>query len=127
MVCSRHLFGESLEMILRAEKGIELIGPWTLGDEHIGQRLVKAGLSVVIIADEDLESAAAAELTKSIIEQCSGLSVIRIGLTRNVFRIVSAQTLPALGAGSLQETIRNVLRTQEQTSSQTKYCSQENV
>ena len=53
--------------------------------------------SVVVIADENLQSETAAELTKSIIEQYSELSVIRAGLSENVLRIFSTHTLPARG------------------------------
>jgi DNA-binding NarL/FixJ family response regulator len=115
LVSSQHLFGESMEMILRAEKDIELVGPWNLGEQDICQRLLEVKPSVVVIADEDSQSEMAAELTKSIIEQNSELSVILTGLSENVFRIVSTHTLPARG-DSLLETIRNsVIRTQEST------------
>lgn len=118
LVCSQHLFGESMEMVLRADKDIELIGPWNLGDQDICERLLEARPSIVVIADENLQSDTAAELTKSIIEKYSELSVIRTGLSENVFRIVSTHTLPARG-DSLLETIRNsVLRTQESTGSE---------
>jgi DNA-binding NarL/FixJ family response regulator len=115
LVSSQHLFGESMEMILRAEKDIELVGPWNLGEQDICQRLLEVKPSAVVIADEDSQSEMAAELTKSIIEQNSELSVILTGLSENVFRIVSTHTLPARG-DSLLETIRNsVIRTQEST------------
>ena len=112
LICSQHLFGESMEMILRAEKDVELVGPWNLGDKDICERLVEASPSVVVIADENLQSEVAAELTKSIIEQCPNLSVIRTGLSENVLRIVSTHTLPARG-DNLLETIRTcITRTQ---------------
>lgn len=118
LICSQNLFGESLEMILRAEKDIELIGSWKLDDQEICQRLLEARPSVVVIADENLQSETAAELTRSIIEQYSELSVIRTALSENVFRIVSTHTLPARG-DSLLETIRNsAIRTQESTGSE---------
>ena len=117
LISSQRLFGESMEMILRAEKDIELVGPWNLGDQDICQRVLEVKPSVVVIADEDSQSKIAAELSKSIIEQNSELSVIRAGLSENVFRIVSTHTLPARG-DNLLETIRNsVLRTQESTGS----------
>ena len=117
LISSQHLFGESMEMILRAEKDIELVGPWNLGDQDICRRLLEVQPSVVVIADEDSQNEVAAELAKSIIEQNSELSVIRAGLSENVFRIVSTHTLPARG-DSLLETIRNsIIRTQESTGS----------
>lgn len=106
LICSQNLFGESLEMILRAEKDVELIGSWNLGDADICERLLEVKPSIVVIADENLQSEAAAELTKSIIERYSELFVIRTGLSENVFRVVSTHTLPARG-DNLLETIRN--------------------
>jgi len=102
-----------METILRAEKGIELVGPWELGAQDICKRLVDANPSVVVIADENLQNENAAELTKSIIEQHPEISVIRTGLGENVLRIVSTHTLPARG-DNLLETIRTcITRTQE--------------
>jgi DNA-binding NarL/FixJ family response regulator len=116
LISSQHLFGESMEMFLRTEKDIELVGPWNLGEQDICRRLLEVKPSVVVIADENLQSEIAAELTKSIIEQYSELSVIRAGLSENVFRIFSTQTLPARGA-DLLETIHNcIARTQDSNS-----------
>ncbi len=103
---------------MRTEKDIELIGSWKLGDMDICERLLEAKPSIVVIADENLQSENAAELTKSIIERYSELSVIRTGLSENVFRIVSTHTLPARG-DNLLETIRNSAnRTQEANESE---------
>lgn len=102
LVCSQNLFGESMETILRAEKEIELVGPWKLDDQDIPTRLLEEQLSVVVIADDNLQSKAAAELTKSIIEQRPNLTVIRTGLSENVFRIFSSHTLPARGDNLLE-------------------------
>ena len=118
LICSQNLFGESLEMILRTEKDIELLGSWKLGDMDICERLLEAKPSVVVIAVENLQNETADELTRSIIEQYSELSVIRTGLSKNVFRIVSTHTLPARG-DNLLETIRNsAIRTQEANGSE---------
>lgn len=106
LLSSQHLFGESMEMILRTEQDMELIGPWNLDEPGICQRLVSVQPSVVVIADESLHSDAAVELTKSIIEQHPELSVIRTGLSDNVFRIFSTHTVPARGA-DLLETVRS--------------------
>lgn len=100
-----------MEMILRAEIEIELIGPWNLSEQNLFQRLLEEQPSVVVIADETLQSEEAAELTKSIIEQCPDLSVIRTGLSENVFRIVSTHTLPARGI-DLLETIRSCIHSE---------------
>ena len=115
LISSQHLFGESLEMILRAEKEMELIGPWNLSDQDICERLVVVRPSVIVIADENLQNETAAELTKTIIEQHPEVSVIRTGLNENIFRIFSTHTLPARGH-NLLETIRtSIAQTQEST------------
>ncbi len=106
LICSQHLFGESMETILRAAEDVELIGPWDLG-EDICQRIAAAHPNVVVIADEDPQSEAVTHLTAAIIEQYPELSVIRTGLNENVFRVFSTHTLPARGA-DLLETIRNL-------------------
>lgn len=108
LISSHHLFGESMEMILRAEKDIELVGPWNLGDQDICRRLPDVKPSAVVIADENLQSETAAELTKSIIEHYPEISVIRTSLNENIFRIFSARTLPARG-DNLLETIRTCI------------------
>ena len=108
LISSQHLFGESIETILRAEKDVEMIGPWHLNDPNICERLVEAHPSVVVIADENLQSETAAELTKVIIEKYPELSVIRAALNENVFRIFSTRTLPARG-DNLLETIRTCI------------------
>ncbi len=69
LISSQRLFGESMETILRADKDVELVGPWSLGDKDIYERLIEASPSVIVIADENLQSEAAAELTKTIIEK----------------------------------------------------------
>lgn len=115
LISSQHLFGESMETILRADKDVELVGPWSLGDKDIYERLIEASPSVIVIADENLQSEAAAELTKTIIEKSTELLVIRTGLNENIFRIVSTHTLPARG-DNLLKTIRTcVTRTQVST------------
>ncbi len=115
LISSQHLFGESMETILRAEKEAELIGPWQLGDKDIEKRWVEVNPSVIVIADENLQSEVAAELTKTIIESHPEISVIRTALNENIFRIVSTHTLPARGE-DLLETIRTcIARSQEPT------------
>lgn len=112
LLCSQYLFGESMEAILRAEAEVELIGPWTLDDQNIFERLVEARPSVVVIADERLQNEKAAELMATIIEKHPKISMIRAALSENVFRIVSTNTLPARG-DNLLETIHScIARTQ---------------
>lgn len=112
LLCSQYLFGESMEAILRAEAEVELIGPWTLDDQNIFERLVEARPSVVVIADERLQNEKAAELMATIIGKHPKISMIRAALSENVFRIVSTNTLPARG-DNLLETIHScIARTQ---------------
>ena len=106
LVCSRHLFGESMEKILRAEGDVELVGPLGLG-EDVCQRITEASPEVVLIADDDSQSEAAASLTSAIMEKNPNLPIIRAGLTENVVRVHSTHVLPANGA-DLLETIRNL-------------------
>lgn len=106
LVCSNHLFGESMEKILRAEADVELIGPWGLG-EDICQRITEASPDVVLIADDDSQSEAAASLTSAILEKNPNLPIIRAKLAENVVRVHSTHILPASGA-DLLETIRNL-------------------
>ena len=106
LICSQHLFGESMEKILRAEADVELVGPWGWG-EDICQRITEANPDVVLIADEDSRSEAAATLTSAIMEKNPNLPIIRAGLTENVVRVHSTHVMPASGA-DLLETIRNL-------------------
>lgn len=106
LVCSQLLFGESMEIVLRAAEDVELIGPWELG-EDVCQRIADARPNIVVIADEDPQDTAVTSLTAAIIEQYPELSVIRTGLNENVFRVFSTHTLPAHRA-NLLETIRNL-------------------
>lgn len=97
LISSQCLFGESMELILRANNNIELIGSWNLDDPITPFQLLEARPSVVVIADEDLHSEAATEMTKLIVEHYPDLSVIRTGLSENVLRVFSTQTRSAQG------------------------------
>lgn len=113
LISSQHLFGESMETILRTEKDVELVGPWNLGDQDICERLIEVSPSVIVIADENLQSEVAADLTKTIIEQHPEISVIRTALNENVFRIFSTHTLPARGEDLLDSIRTCITRTNE--------------
>ena len=104
LICSQHLFGESLERVLRAAEDVELIGPWSM-QEAACDRIAEIHPHVVIVADENPLSDAVTHLTTAIIEEYPELSVVRAGLTENVFRIFSTHLLPARGI-DLLETIR---------------------
>ena len=113
LISSQHLFGESMEMILRTNGDVELIGPWNLEDPTIPQQLLEILPSVVLIADENLQSEEAAELTKFIVERYPTLSVIRVGLSENIFRVFLTYTKTAQG-NNLFDAIRDcAIRNQE--------------
>ncbi|RIK48377.1 MAG: hypothetical protein DCC59_15245 [Chloroflexi bacterium] len=95
-----------MEKILRAEADVELIGPWGLG-EDVCQWITEASPDVVLIADDDSQSEAAASLTSAILEKNPNLPIIRAKLAENVVRVHSTHILPASGA-DLLETIRNL-------------------
>lgn len=106
LVCSQHLFGESLETILRAANDIDLSGPWAM-DVDIHKEILHLSPTVVVIADENPNSEPASHLTSSIIEQYPDLPVIRAGLIENTFRVFSTHTLPARGP-NLLDAIRHL-------------------
>ena len=127
LISSQQLFGESMEVILRADSDIELIGPWNLNEKDICNRLLEERPTVVVIADENLQSETAAELTKSIIEKYPEISVIRTALNDNTFRIVSTHTLPARGDHLLETIHRCIARTRTAGRSDDSENSQESV
>jgi len=106
LICSQHLFGESLERVLRGAEDVELIGPWEM-QEDVCCQIGDIHPHVVIVADEDPQSDRVTHLTTAIIEQYPDLSVVRAGLTENVFRIFSTHLLPARGI-DLLEAIRGL-------------------
>lgn len=106
LVCSEHLFSESVERILRAAEEVELIGPWE-AREDIRSRIPAADPGVVVIVDEDSQDEEAVLLTASILEKYPELPVIRASLTENIFRVFSTHSHPARG-NDLLETIRNL-------------------
>ncbi len=105
LICSSSLFGESLEMVLRAAGDVELIGPWE--GEEVCARIAEADPSVVLIVDEDSQRESSARLTSAIMETYPHLPIIRAGLTENVVRVISTHILPARGT-DLMETIRSL-------------------
>jgi len=94
LMCSHHLFGESMEEILRGAVDVHLIGPVGL-EEDIHLHVAVANPHVVVIADEEISSQKAVNLTASLVERHPEISVIRIGLNQNIFRVFSTHTLPA--------------------------------
>lgn len=102
LISSQPLFGESLEVVLRAEVEIELLSNWDWNETEIERRLNQAQPNLVIIADENLQSAKAEKITQMIIETHPSVTVIRAGLNDKVFRVFSTQTLPAYSANLLE-------------------------
>ncbi len=96
LICSQHLFGESVETILRAANDVELIGPWEI-NQDISERLLTEYPDVVVIADEGHHNDAISILIATIIEHYPGLSVIRTDLNENNIHVFSIHTLPARG------------------------------
>lgn len=106
LVCSQHLFGESLESLLHKAGDLDLIGPWDLNVD-ICDHLTDLSLNVVVIADEDPNSEEVVKLTNTVMQRHPDLPVIRIGLTHNMFYIVETHALPARSS-DLIETIRRL-------------------
>lgn len=95
-----------MERILRGAVDVHLVGPVDMEDD-IHRHIAAAGPHVVVIADEDISSPKAASLTASLVEQYPAVSVIRVGLNENIFRVFSTHTLPARVA-DLLDTIRTL-------------------
>lgn len=106
LISSQRLFGESMGMILRTRSDFELIGSWNLNDPTNPRQLFETRPSVILIADENLHSEAAAELTEFIVERYPKLCVIRADLSEKVLKIFSTHTRSARG-DNLLDTIRN--------------------
>ena len=107
LVCSKRLFGESLETILRRDDNLELIGPIEASDENINSRLLELRPDAVVIVDEGENKMSASYLTAAILQEFSSLPVIRAGLEQNTFRVFSTHTLPARSS-DLVEAILNL-------------------
>ncbi len=106
LICSQHLFGESMETLLRASEEVELLGPWDLEQANCAH-IAAVHPSLVVIADDEAHEETIARLMTEILEHCPELPLIRAGLNENVFRVFSTHALPARGA-NLLEVIRNL-------------------
>ncbi|MCC7119075.1 MAG: response regulator transcription factor [Anaerolineales bacterium] len=128
LISSQRLFGESLEMILRAEKEVELMGVWNPAEEDVSERLMNLQIqpAVVVIADEALRPEAVADLTRLIMERYPEISVIRTALNENIFRLFSTYTLPARG-DRLLEAIRLCAGPNRELVPMTNHANQEPV
>ena len=107
LICSQHLFGESLETILRRVEDMELLGPVELSQENINARLLELRPDAVVIVDEGENKMSVSYLTAAILQQFPSLPVISAGLEQNIFRVFSTHTLPARSS-DLVEAILNL-------------------
>ena len=107
LICSKRLFGESLETILRRDDQMELLGPIEASEENINMRLRELRPDAVIVVDEGETKMSLSYLTAAILQQFPSLPVIRAGLEQNVFRVFSAHTIPARSS-NLVEAILNL-------------------
>jgi hypothetical protein len=105
LICSPHLFGESMEQILRGVQDMELIGPWEAAGD-LCSRIPEARPDVVVIVELE-QHEPAFPLVASLIELFPELPVIRARLTESYFRIFSTHLLPAR-ASDLVQAIRSL-------------------
>ena len=68
LICSQHLFGESLETILRRVEDMELLGPVELSQENINARLLGLRPDAVVIVDEGENKMSVSYLTAAILQ-----------------------------------------------------------
>jgi len=94
LVCSKTLFGESLELLLHTAGDIEVIGPVAL-DDNTCDSVLQAAPDVVVLADERPDNNALMTLTATLMERFPGLRVIKTGLAQPTLRVFAAQTWPA--------------------------------
>ncbi len=95
LICSQHLFGESLENMLRQADDVEVLGPIDRCQNHIDAQLLEMRPDVIVIVDEGENKINIAYLTATILQQFPSLPVISTGLEQTTFRIFSAHTRPA--------------------------------
>lgn len=106
-VSSEHLFGESLEAILRKVGDVELRGPLPPQQEVVTTQLAALRPDAVIVVDEGRDNTNVVLLIATILQQFPRLPVIHAGLADNTFQVLSAQSLPARSA-DLVEAILNL-------------------
>lgn len=107
LVSTEHLFGESLEAILRKVGDVELRGPLPPQQEVVTTQLAALRPDAVIVVDEGGNHTNVVLLIAAILQQFPRLPVIHAGLADNTFQVLSAHTLPARRA-DLVETILNL-------------------
>ena len=95
LVCSHHLFGESVENVLRQAADVELLEPLDLMQQDICLRLPVLRPDAVVIVEELPDTPAVSLLTAGILQQFPNLPVFRADLSENIFHVFAAHTLPA--------------------------------
>ncbi len=106
LLCTKHLYGESLENLLGRLEDVELIGPWVM-DESVLNQIEGAEPDVVLIAAESDHMQETSELTAHILDEYPNLTIIHSTLTSNRVRVYSSRELPARSE-ELLEAIRGV-------------------
>lgn len=91
---SRHLLGESLELLLNKFEDVELLGPWLIEQGAI-DHLAAQKPDLVMVIDEQPENESASELIARLLENYAGLPVIQVTLEPNLVRVYNSHTLPA--------------------------------
>lgn len=107
LICSQHLFGESLEATLRRAEDMTLLGPIEPSLEDIDAQVVELRPDAVVLVDQGEDNMSVAYLTATILQRFPSLPVIVVGLDQNTFRILSTLTIPARSSDFV-EAIRNL-------------------
>lgn len=95
LVSSHHLFGESVETVLRQAEDVELLEPLDLTQQDICPQLPALRPDAVVIVEELPDTPAVSLLTAEILQQFPNLPVFRADLSENIFHVFAAHTLPA--------------------------------
>jgi DNA-binding NarL/FixJ family response regulator len=98
LVSSHHLFGESVETVLRQAMDVELLEPLDMMQQDICLQLPVLRPDAVVIVDELPDTLAVSLLTAEILQQFPNLPVFRADLSENIFHVFAAHTLPARGS-----------------------------
>lgn len=91
------LLSESLASILSSVKDIVLIGPRATDAAALAS-LTDEAPDVVLIAEQEDQHEEAVSFMAQILEQYPELPVIHVGLSQNLIRLYSSQSMPARSA-----------------------------
>ena len=110
LLCSQHLWGESLEHILGNASDVELLGRWEFEDPllpRLAMLFKEQSPDLLVIAEENLTHDRITGLTAEIMEAIPNLTIIYVTPDQNIFRVYTSQSLPARRS-ELIEVIRNL-------------------